>query len=141
MIDLNDCPEDPGPLRPCLGLENFAGQYGDIVIIVENLFKTCCGEDGKADILYSTTTCDYDSPTSCIIDNRLDTQYVSKKQTVHTSIGGIPNLSIAPSSNSGIKICKKEDPFDLEFLVCNTSSVDAYEVGIEFDNNYGLQCL
>lgn len=137
-VNVPDCVFPPSPAKPCLGPGNYAGAYGDFVIEFRNLRKTCCGDGGGSDIVHSTTTCDADSPASCSTGGQLESQFTSGIQTVWTPNGGLPALTITPTSNTGIKICDDNDPFTMQFEVCNNSSDDAYDIGFNFNNWYGL---
>jgi len=118
VVDITDCPfAPPPPARPCLGPGNFAGAYGDIIVKFLNLKKTCCGDGGSSEIVFSTTTCDQNSPASC----PGETQFTSGIQTVWTPNGGVPDLTITESPDNSIQICDNNQPFVLDFEICNIS--------------------
>lgn len=134
-VTIPSCIFNPTPR--CLDGTIYDGQFGDLVVCLEGLTKTCCGDGGASTVVFSTTTCDENSPSSCFNGGLLETQFTSGIQTIFTPNGGIPDLEVVQNTGE-MKICADNQPFQLSFEIENTSSVDAYDIDLFFSNSYGL---
>lgn len=140
-VNLLDGPPPGQPKKACLSDGNYSGAYGsDMNILFSGLVMTCCS-DGGAPIEYSTTTCDYDSPSSCFSNGMLETQGGPSTHFVDVPNGGVPDIDLTVNNVDIIEVCDDHQPFIMEFEICNNSTTDpghAYELEFEYSNTMGL---